>query len=93
MPFWATLLEGSLYVLGPLFVYYYAKFLMANGKFNRVYKITEDANTFGRVDELRAINRELARLGSRLILVIVVLTVALGMFTYLWAVPHARGEI
>lgn len=93
MPFWAMLLEGSLYVLFPLFVYYYVKFCMSNGKFNRVYKITEDANTFGRVDELRSINRELARLGNRLIRVIVVLTVVLGMFTYLWVVPHARGEI
>lgn len=93
MPFWAMLLEGSLYVLVPLFVYYYAKFTMANGKFNRVFKITEDANSFGRVDELRSINREMARLGKRLVAVLVVLMVVIAMFTYLWAVPHARGEI
>ena len=91
MPFWAMLLEGSLYLLIPIFVYYYVLFCMAHGKFNRVFKITEDANTFGRVDELRSINRELARLGKRLTYVLVVLMIVIAMFTYLWVVPHSRG--
>lgn len=93
MPIWAMLLEGSLYVLFPVFIYYYTRFMMANGKFNRVFKITEDANSFGRVDELRSINREMARLGKRLVFALVVLMIVIAMFTYLWAVPHARGEI
>ena len=93
MPFWAMLLEGSLYVLGPIFIYYYVKFLMAVSKFNRVFKIPENENTFGRVDELRSINRELARLGNRFITSLMVLVVALLLFTYFWVVPHSRGEI
>lgn len=93
MPFWAGFLEGSLWVLFPLFVYYYVKFCMANGRFNRVFKISENAHTFGRVDELRSINQEIIRTGRRLIQVLVVLMIVIGMFTYLWVVPHSRGEI
>jgi len=91
MPIWAMLLEGSLYVLFPAFIYYYALFAIKVGKFNRIFKITEDANSFGRVDELRSLNREMARLGNRLILVLVVLMIVIAAYTYLWAVPHSRG--
>lgn len=91
MPIWAMLLQGSLYVLAPVFAWYYIRFLLVLRKFNRTYSLTENANSFGRVDELRSINLELALVGKRFIYVLLTLAAALGGFTYLWAIPHSQG--
>ena len=93
MPFWAMLLESSFYILFPMVFYYYVRFVLENRRFDRTFSITENASSFGRVDELRSINRELARVGKRFVRVLVVLMIVLALYTYLWVVPHSRGEI
>lgn len=93
MPFWAMLLEGSFYILFPMTFYYYVRFVLENRRFDRTFSITENAGSFGRVDELRSINRELARVGKHLGRILVVLMIVLALYTYLWVVPHSRGEI
>lgn len=91
MPIWAMCLEWLFWLIFPVFVYLYVKMWMAFCKFNRVYDLTEDANTFGRVDELRAINREIARAGNRFIRVVAVYMIVIAAWTYLWVVPHSKG--
>jgi hypothetical protein len=93
MPIWAATLEASLYALTPVFAYWYIKYCMACSKFKRTYDIAEGANSWDRCDELRAINREIARAGKWLIFVTVVLLIIAGSFTYFYATPHSKGLI
>ena len=93
MPFWASCLEFSFYPLSTIFLYYYVKYVMETSKFKRTEAIEENANSWGRVDELRAINREIGRLGKILIFWLVVLMIVYATFTYFYAVPHSKGLI
>jgi peptidoglycan/LPS O-acetylase OafA/YrhL len=91
MPIWAICLEVLFWVLFPVVVYLYAKMWLVFNKFNRVYDLTEDAHSFGRIDELRAINLEISRRSKRFFTVLVVYMIVVGAWTYLWVVPHAEG--
>lgn len=91
MPIWATCLEWLFWLLFPVVAYYFIRLWMAFNKFNRVYDLTENAQGFGRVDELRVINLETARIGKRFIAVISVYMIVVAAWTYLWVVPHAKG--
>lgn len=93
MPIWAICLEWLFWLIFPVFLYLYIKMWMAFTKFNRVYDLTEDAHSFGRIDELRAINKEIARAGKRFITVVVIYMLVVGGYTYLWVVPHAKGVL
>lgn len=91
MPIWATCLEWLFWLLFPVVAYYFVKMWMVASKFNRVYDLTEDAHSFGRIDELRAINLEMARVSKRFITVVAVYMIVVAAWTYLWVVPHSQG--
>lgn len=93
MPVWAAILESLGYALFPVFIYYCIKYWMTTSKFDRTYDIEEGVNSWGRVDELRSINREIAHVGKYLLFWAVTLLFILGAFAHLYAIPHAKGLI
>jgi hypothetical protein len=93
MPFWARCLEVLFWLGFPVVLYTYARVWLIFTKFNRVFDLTEDANTFGRVNELREINRETSRRSKQFLAVLFPYFVVIACYTYLWVVPHAKGVL
>lgn len=91
MPIWAVILEVLLWVLFPVCAYWWVRMWLAFSKFNRIYDLTEDAHSFGRIDELRAMNLEIARVCKRFTATVVIYLIVAASFAYLWAIPHAEG--